>query len=231
MWGPCVSGTAHSADDDQRCRWRWDTDAQFNPMRPYLALLFDSFISFHKRDSWARLTPLQQQQKNPSTAMADASISQAIQAKIMTVSIRSTQPKDAARIVAMRDQAWASKDDPAVAATLIAETLPKLIAENQHPFVACIGDAVVGTANVRVRTHCKGKRTAMIHDVVVDQTMRRRGVGKALMGYAAELAFQELSCTSLLVAPETEEAADFYRACGFGGIAWKGHVLSWTQRQ
>lgn len=56
-----------------------------------------------------------------------------------------------------------------------------------------------------------------IDSICVDEAVRGRGIGKAIISELSELAAQ-MGCSGLIlgVHPENQDAMEFYRACGFG---------------
>jgi GNAT superfamily N-acetyltransferase len=84
--------------------------------------------------------------------------------------------------------------------------------------VALLEDRLVGTLDLSVMANLTraGRPWAVIENVVVDHDSRRRGVGRAMIDVAAEVA-REVGCYKLqLVSHERRDAADaLYRATGF----------------
>lgn len=77
------------------------------------------------------------------------------------------------------------------------------------------GDPIVGVLCLAVYRVPTGVRS-IIEDVIVDETMRRRGIGEALMRRAIELA-REAGAESVALTsnPQREAANSLYRSMGF----------------
>lgn len=96
------------------------------------------------------------------------------------------------------------------------EELAELVAApGTSLLVAREGDRLLGMLTLivfRVPTGLRG----LIHDVVVDESARRRGVGEALTREALRLAEAAEACSvELTTRPEREAANRLYRRLGF----------------
>lgn len=84
--------------------------------------------------------------------------------------------------------------------------------------VACLDGALVGTLDLLVVSNLtrSGRPWASIENVVVEAACRRRGIGRALLGVAVELA-REAGCSKLqLISREERGAAhELYVGAGF----------------
>lgn len=92
----------------------------------------------------------------------------------------------------------------------------------RHLLAAGIGDQVMGTVDLLIvenlTHHCEP--WAIIENVVVAERARRRGVGRALMSHAMELA-RSAGCykVQLLSGMNRGPAHDFYEELGFEPVA------------
>ena len=76
-------------------------------------------------------------------------------------------------------------------------------------------DPIVGSLSLTIYRVPTGLRS-MIEDVIVDENMRRHGIGEALVRYAIELAREAgASGVSLTSNPQREAANQLYQAMGF----------------
>ena len=87
-----------------------------------------------------------------------------------------------------------------------------------HVYVATSGDAIVGTFAMLVMDNLAhlGAPSAVVEDVCVDEGVRGRGVGGAMMKFAMETA-SECGCYKLTLSSNLrrERAHAFYRSLGF----------------
>ncbi|MFI6584667.1 GNAT family N-acetyltransferase [Embleya sp. NPDC050493] len=87
--------------------------------------------------------------------------------------------------------------------------------------VADLDGDIVGTADCVVLPNLTrgGHSIMFVENIVVAAARRRRGTGSRLLAAAGTLA-ADAGCYKLqLLAAETAEAQEFYRACGFGTTA------------
>ena len=87
-----------------------------------------------------------------------------------------------------------------------------------HVHVATISGAIVGTFALLIMDNLAhiGAPSAVVEDVCVDEQLRGRGVGKAMMQYAMKVA-TECGCYKLTLSSNIQRtrAHDFYRSLGF----------------
>jgi GNAT superfamily N-acetyltransferase len=87
-----------------------------------------------------------------------------------------------------------------------------------HVHVATIGGAIVGTFALLVMDNLAhvGAPSAVVEDVCVDEQLRGRGVGKAMMQHAMKVA-TDCGCYKLTLSSNIvrTRAHDFYRSLGF----------------
>jgi GNAT superfamily N-acetyltransferase len=81
--------------------------------------------------------------------------------------------------------------------------------------VAREGDRLVGSTVLERSRNQNSQHRAEIGKVIVHRSMRRRGLGRALMLAAEDLARREGRWMLLLDAEATAPAADFYRVLGW----------------
>lgn len=85
-------------------------------------------------------------------------------------------------------------------------------------YVALAGGRIVGTFELLVMDNLGGQGTpsAVVEDVCVDQAVRGRGIGRAMMAFAMKAAAEQ-GCYKLTLSSNLrrEEAHAFYRSLGF----------------
>ncbi|HXD55999.1 MAG TPA: GNAT family N-acetyltransferase [Solirubrobacteraceae bacterium] len=112
------------------------------------------------------------------------------------------------------------------------EVLDRILADPARSLlVAELDGRLVGTVDVLIApnlTH-HAQPWALVENVVVAESARRRGVGRALMLRAIELA-REAGCykVNLISGNERTGAHDFYRSLGFEAIGqgFKSYLLA-----
>jgi len=75
------------------------------------------------------------------------------------------------------------------------------------------GDIQIGTAEVIIDPHAKGKPAALVESVEVIESRRRQGIGKLLMLRLIELA-DERGCYKVVLQCAGHNIP-FYKECGF----------------
>ena len=94
-----------------------------------------------------------------------------------------------------------------------------LLVHKQYPLVAEINGRIVGELELYIgyEPGALGK-CAFIDVLEVHKSFRRRGIGRALIGKAIDIA-RSKGCNTIAVWP-TKEALGFYKKCGFTDIAF-----------
>lgn len=105
-----------------------------------------------------------------------------------------------------------------------------LLVSGQCPLVAELEGRIVGELELYVgeETGVLG-RTGFIDVLVVHRDYRRRGVGRALVERAREIA-RAGGCDTLSVWPE-EEAVPFYEKCGLHDVAYRVAYVTLSTEQ
>ncbi|MEX0716767.1 MAG: GNAT family N-acetyltransferase [Planctomycetaceae bacterium] len=143
-------------------------------------------------------------------------MSQTTAEKIPAVIVRPAEPDDAERgLLKVLDQISATgvaELSPERARTLIAEMAARGV---EHVWVAVRDGRVVGAATLIVERKLihGGGRAGRIEDVVVDQRLRQRGIGRLLIERLCELA-AELGCYKIVLCCDASNMG-FYERCGF----------------
>jgi GNAT superfamily N-acetyltransferase len=133
--------------------------------------------------------------------------------------VRSAVAEDLAELLALLSQLH-EHDAPQTVTDELSATFAEILAESSRVLlVACRDGAIVGTLDLLVVANLTrgGRPWAGIENVVVDAACRRRGVGRALLEVAADVA-REAGCTKLqLVSHDRRGAAadELYRWSGF----------------
>lgn len=103
--------------------------------------------------------------------------------------------------------------DPWMSLETCAIYLNYMLVSGQFPLVAEIGGRVVGEIDVFIGEEPPPlRKNACISVLEVAKDYRKKGVGKALVNAAIELA-EKHDCNTISTIPE-EDAIDFYRKCG-----------------
>lgn len=136
----------------------------------------------------------------------------------MTVMIRQARTEDSAALVALLAQLFAIETDFAIDPAVQARGLDLL--RGRPDAVILVAEAegrVVGMCTVQLTAStARGGLSAGIEDVVVDETVRGRGVGRALLAAAEAWARGRGAVRIALLADETNlPALDFYDRLGF----------------
>jgi len=106
---------------------------------------------------------------------------------------------------------------------LTIEEAEQLLAQFSHYpnyrlFVACLGDAVVGTFALLIMHNLahQGTPSAIVEDVVVSEAHHGQGIGRQMMHHAMALA-REAGCYKLVLSSnqKRERAHAFYESLGF----------------
>jgi GNAT superfamily N-acetyltransferase len=95
-------------------------------------------------------------------------------------------------------------------------------------YVALLNGRVVGTFSLLIMDNMAhlGARSAILEDVVVEEGLRGRGIGKRIMGYAGSLCRDKGCYKMALTSGRNREAAHrFYESLGF---ARHGYSFSMT---
>ncbi len=115
---------------------------------------------------------------------------------------------------------------PWMSVETLAIHINNLLLEGQLPVVAELGGKIVGEAEVLFSEESlEGKMLRIAHlDVIeVHPDFRRRGVGRALVGFIEEVA-RERGAEFITTQPD-EEARDFYRKLGFDELVFNGILV------
>jgi GNAT superfamily N-acetyltransferase len=134
------------------------------------------------------------------------------------IAVREAEEADLPAI--LRLYAQAGIDDarvlPLEAATAIFRKMASY--PRYHVYVATNGDAIVGTFALLVMDNLAhlGAPSAVVEDVVVDETLRGRGIGGLMMKFAMKVA-AECGCYKLTLSSNLKrtEAHAFYMSLGF----------------
>ena len=117
------------------------------------------------------------------------------------------------------DRSTAAPADNATSAPVLAE----IVADpRRHLMVAVVDDHLVGTAEILIvanLTH-HGRPWAVVENVVVRESARRRGVGHELMQRLIDMA-READCYKLQLTTGKQRtgAHEFYRSLGLNAVA------------
>lgn len=100
---------------------------------------------------------------------------------------------------------------------LTLEGLEAIVASSSsHLFLAKCGDDIVGMLTLGEYLAPTGRKM-WIEDVVVDEAVRGRSVGRCLVEYATEYAARSGGGALMLTSrPSRVAANNLYRSCGFG---------------
>ena len=130
----------------------------------------------------------------------------------MEISIRQAVAEDAAAILKL-NQAF---DDVRATVDHIAEHIENDI-HFETPFIAIIGDCVVGLACLRVLPAlCDEIPFAELTELIVDPKYRRRGVGRLLVRYIeSEARAKGAKQISLMTSWNNKDAHKFYLELGY----------------
>jgi GNAT superfamily N-acetyltransferase len=147
------------------------------------------------------------------------------------IDIRSARTQDLAGILELYRELRPA--DPTLSQSLAQQRLRELI-ENPliHLIVVDTGEQLVGTCMLSLTpTLTNGARPfGMIEHVVTANAVRGKGIGKQMLRFAIDLAWQH-DCykVMLLSGMQRIEAHGFYENLGFRGDIEKGYVLkpSW----
>lgn len=126
--------------------------------------------------------------------------------------LRKLKPEDAAVVAALCTQLGYAVSEPEAAARLEA-----LGARADHRLIgADLEGQLVGWAHVHADWTIETGREAELYGLVVDEMQRGLGIGRALVGEAAEWALKH-HCTRMRVRTNVIRlrAGDFYRRAGF----------------
>jgi len=135
----------------------------------------------------------------------------------MDVLVRTAKPEDLLPLLALYRQL--NPDDPPVKPTLAQAAFHEILASPHFElFVAELAGDVVGTCYLNtVPNLSRGLSPyAVLENVVVDQRLRGRGIGQAVVGHALDRAWQR-GCykVMLMTGSRRESTHAFYRRCGF----------------
>lgn len=102
----------------------------------------------------------------------------------------------------------------------LASVLAQILENSRHfeLIIAQRDGTVAGTCYLNVIPNLsRGARPyAVVENVVVNQTLRRRGIGQAMMAFALERAWERGCYKAMLqTGSRSESTYRFYRACGF----------------
>ncbi len=152
------------------------------------------------------------------------------------IRVREAVPADLDALMGLYEQLTGPREEPAPEPRPDAgEVIAQIIGDPARSLlVAELDGRVVGTVDVLIApnlTH-DAQPWALVENVVVAEGARRRGVGRALMLRAIELA-REARCykVNLISGNERTGAHDFYRSLGFEAIGqgFKTYLLAREQ--
>ena len=126
--------------------------------------------------------------------------------------LRKLTPEDAAAVAALCTQMGYSVDE-----SQAGERLQAIEGRADHHLIgADLEGQLVGWVHVHADWSIEGGHEAELHGLVVDEMQRGLGIGRALIGEAAEWAFKK-ECSRLRVRTNVTRmrAGDFYRRAGF----------------
>jgi len=84
---------------------------------------------------------------------------------------------------------------------------------NQFGIVADAGSAIVGYGTVLIQTNIRGGKMGHIEDIVVNESDRKKGLGKAIMETLNDIAAKNGCYKTALQCKE--EKIEFYKACNY----------------
>ncbi len=135
----------------------------------------------------------------------------------MNVKIREALPKDYASIMSLYRQL--QPEDP-----IVDESKGKLVFENiiesgiNFLLIGEIGNSVVSSCYLNVIPNLTRELHpyAVLENVITDQDFRNKGIGKSIIQYAINMAW-EADCykVMLLTGRKEESTLKFYKSCGF----------------
>ena len=136
--------------------------------------------------------------------------------KIPDMIIRPAEKKDYASIMALYRQL--QPDDPVVEESKGKSVFESILeSESNFLLVAEINNAVVSSCYLNIIPNLtrNARPYAVIENVITDQHYRNRGIGKAVMQYAINRAW-EAGCykVMLLTGRKEESTLEFYKSCG-----------------
>ena len=126
--------------------------------------------------------------------------------------LRKLKPEDAAVVAVLCTQMGYSADEKAV-----AQRLEAIGGRPDHRLIgADLEGQLIGWVHVHADWSIETGFEAELHGLVVDEMQRGLGIGRALIGEAAEWAFKK-GCSRLRVRTNVTRmrAGDFYRRAGF----------------
>jgi N-acetylglutamate synthase-like GNAT family acetyltransferase len=136
--------------------------------------------------------------------------------KISEMIIRKAEKKDYASIMALYRQL--QPDDPVVDESKGKPVFGSIIeSESNSLIIAEINNSVVSSCYLNIIPNLTRnvRPYAVIENVITDLNYRNRGIGKAIMQYAINQAW-EAGCykVMLLTGRKEESTLEFYRSCG-----------------
>ncbi|MET0091838.1 MAG: GNAT family N-acetyltransferase [Candidatus Thiodiazotropha sp.] len=132
--------------------------------------------------------------------------------------IRTAQVSDIDGMIRLLSQLFALERDFDVDPERQRTGLELLLAsDGAQIFIATITDRVVAMATVqRVISTAEGGPVAWVEDVVVDESCRAQGIGRALLGHLQDwCAASNISRLQLVADRDNRPALDFYRRQGW----------------
>ena len=85
--------------------------------------------------------------------------------------------------------------------------------KNCYPYIAVIEKKVIAYGSVHIYMRVRGGKSAVIEDMVVDSSMRGKGIGRQLLSLLVEESMNQKCFKISLEASKIAEK--FYRSCGF----------------
>jgi len=154
----------------------------------------------------------------------------------LALRVRALEPDDAQALIALRREALSSaplafgsslEDDRGLSLEFIRSSLANV--SNFAVLGAFEGEALVGMAGIIRLEKLKSRHRAMVWGMFVTPTVRRRGVGSALLGAAIDHArsWPGIVQVQLSVFETAEDAGRLYRRAGFREWGKESRAIQW----
>ena len=119
-------------------------------------------------------------------------------------------------------------EDPILRDGSDAATFRKILqAPGLHLFVACAGDDLAGSTYLNVIPNITRSASpyAIVENVITREDLRGQGVGKRLMQYTLDFAWQQ-GCYKAMLQTGSKQASThaFYRSCGYNSTEKTGYI-------